>query len=83
MVITALQNAGSSAFHLEFKYMMNQLPPTTMNPKKNSARPTIPPAIDHFCACPQSAAVLYARRPFTLAIINRMHVMHSAATTPT
>lgn len=43
IVITEFWNAGSSPFHCEFKYMMNQFPPTTMNPKKKMPSPRNPP----------------------------------------
>jgi len=42
-VATEFWNAGSRPFHFEFRYMMNQLPPTTMKPKKKTASPASPP----------------------------------------
>jgi hypothetical protein len=41
-VITEFSKAGSRAFHLEFRYMVNQLPPTVMKPKKKTSRPVVP-----------------------------------------
>ena len=62
-VITEFWKAGSRPFHLEFRYMMNQLPPTTTKPNMNTVSPRMPPRNVHLWALFQRCDERARRRP--------------------